>query len=362
MSIGNKKMYLQGIPVELQTKLSSYSISHDEEDPKGHRQPRRILTNQEILEELAKQKVIQHNLIEIGKNSRIEEESFTPSSINTKSKKTLSIKKGFGTSSERFPESKLEISSPFAYFTPELRPIQNFNQKGYGNGFVSKSLRFSRPLYNNHGPGPGAYFGSIKENWKHQNLVLDNPISYQHPRIRKRPIVRPVNKKDNFPGPGAYEINENLVKKNSPSYRSVFHSSSTRNVLPTLDREELELSHEQFQVVKSLETKKFEKKKSESSFFANPVIVNRPNHFYEPLINQVVHKTNADITHLYSELKSCSPERENLRSDGYLQTSPIKRPTKIKQENKQKVVEIPKEPDNNNKLFGSNIKVPRIHS
>jgi hypothetical protein len=364
MSLEAKSIHLQGLQVELQNKMSSYLMVQEEDDPdsnsKIHRQPRRILTNQEILEELAKQKVIQQNMLEVGKNGRPEDSCVVPQNVVKSPHQNRPVRKGFGTSVNRFPENKPDIISKVAYQSPDHKSIQNFNQKGAGNGFVSKSLRFSHGLYSNFGPGPGSYFDfDGSELLKHRSLGVESPQSYHHPKIRKRPIVRPLHKKDNFPGPGEYELKESLITKSSPNYHSVFHSSSTRNILPrTIDNESLNLTPEQYQVARSLEYKKEAPKKNESSFFVNPVIVNRPNPFYEPLINQVVHKTNADITNLYSEFKSKPQEKvkDKLHFD-LASLSLAKKPIANKERSLEKAKESSKD-----QIFGSKLKIPRIHS
>jgi hypothetical protein len=364
MSKDSKAIHLQGLQVELQNKFSSYLLIQEEEEPdsnvKVHRQPRRILSNQEILEELAKQKVIQQNLLEVGKNGRLEETYIMPQNISKSPQQNRPPRKGFGCSANRFPENKNDVLSPVAYLSPEHKSIQNFNQKGCGNGFVSKSLRFSHGLYSNFGPGPGSYFDIVgTELMKNNSVGVESPHSYHHPKAKKRPIIRPLHKKDNFPGPGEYHPKEDLITKSSPNYHSVFHSSSVRNILPkTIDNDSLNLSPEQYQVARSLEYK-VAPKKNESSFFANPVIVNKPNPFYEPLINQVVHKTNADITNLYSEFRTKPQEKfkDKLHIEPTSHLSLAKKPIVDSEKSLEKAKDLSKD-----QIFGSKLKIPRIHS
>ena len=142
-------------------------------------------------------------------------------------------KAGFGSAITRFPPIKASGLSPGSYQINDLRTKSSIdlNSKGYLSGFVSKNERFSYLPYLNSGPGPGQYSSVYQSSPINSPQQIGDNRHYRnlHPKLHKSPKVRPLAYKIQVPGPGNYDLNEKLVRKSVPNYRSVFNSMSLKS-------------------------------------------------------------------------------------------------------------------------------------
>jgi len=224
----NKSLGILGKTIDLNERETITNTTFQDDGGQSSRTTSKV----ELLGELSRERILRKNKFDIKKDTPIDPESEYVFSIKSKSPKRSGERKGFFSKASRFPTIQPLESSPVCYDTKKLKDSLDFNVKGFGNGFLSKNERFQHLPYLNTGPGPGQYVPL----WH-----INSPIGYHKrepnvyhaflpPKFPKSPKIRPLVQKELSPGPGKYNPNEKLIKKSIPTYKSIFKSTSPREL------------------------------------------------------------------------------------------------------------------------------------
>lgn len=303
----------------------------------------REIKNSKIIEEIAVRKVNEESMIEKKRDLSILDKKSTVNTSKTNTSGNLNTSK-----SQAYLQKDPSIIPPTLKFASV-----EFNHKGFGNGFVSNTGRFVEDIYTNNGPGPGAYIQLTPEQ---QNTILSNG----RPRKLKRPKIRPVYKGEVIPGPGDYVVKDDLLKKGSPTYNSVFQSSSVRNLVPKRDLPPSEV----YDMSGSFVQKALSKPNKESASFVMPLNLTKPAHHVQPLVSNIYHRTQQDAYAMFPELhtESSFEKKSEFRLDkikiltttnGLLYKSPKSQMEPLTEKSRKKSKDA---------FFAGEFTLPRIHS
>ena len=125
--------------------------------------------------------------------------------------------RGFSSQSERFSgrnqSEKYEFPGPGTYQNVQdtfNTTSTSFSSKGYGNGFISSSIRFDDPkvYYDQFLPGPGHYKVDEKVSITSE---VDKNINYKY--LYHKSNIKSLKVKKDFPGPGFYNPIMSEVEK-----------------------------------------------------------------------------------------------------------------------------------------------------
>lgn len=205
-------------------------IAHNtEEDQIEYKARKRILKYHEFIEKLSKDLVVgldKHTNKKKNKSYRDKnEESFE---IKHKSHNRNDNKSVFVSGMQRFPPIRYVNAAPGSYDLGKPKHSVDVNIKGYGNGFLSKNDRFGYLPYLNAGPGPGQY-GFEMNLSPIQKQPGKKRYGLHPPKIPHEIKVRPLPKKEDFPGPGNYEVSDKSFEKYSSSFKTLYSTLSPIN-------------------------------------------------------------------------------------------------------------------------------------